>query len=408
MNNVRLGRSINNGIMVLYGLASVMIGTTLPEMIRDFDLSYSQGGLIVSMQAGGGLVIMLLGLLFADRVRKPLAILISLVGAGIGIALVGIAPAYWFVVVAFFTIGTIWQLIDMLLNALTGDIEPVRRSQALSILHLMYGVGAFIGPSFARWLLNLNLSWSGVYYLVGGLYLAGAAVCLIWARRYTALGASKDRTTTETAGTAPDGIGTPGVGLPLSVTGSKQGWLSVVIVGIVLLFYAIHQLSTTAWLPTYMGTVLGTNAGLASLSLSLYWVGIILSRLIASVVAHTWGELRLLVWTSIAGGIMLVSIVLIGLPTVAILGFVLAGLLTGATIPLAMSVAYGLVPGRTGVVTSLAFALMTGGRLAGPWIVGRVGDSLGMRTGILFAAAVLLIAGVCAAAVFLTRPKERA
>ena len=84
--------------MALHGGASIMIGTTLPEMIRSFGLTLSQGGLIVSAQSAGGLAAMFAGLVLGDRVRKPLGILISVVLAGLLLGLAGLSlppPAGW-------------------------------------------------------------------------------------------------------------------------------------------------------------------------------------------------------------------------------------------------------------------------------------------------------------------------
>ncbi len=82
--------------------------------------------------------------------------------------------------------------------------------------------------------------------------------------------------------------------------------------------------------------------------------------------------------------------------SVAITGFILAGLLTGATIPLTMALAYAHLPGRTGSVTAVVYGLMMIGRLIGPWSIGSVGDRLGLEIGILIAAGVLFIVALAA------------
>jgi fucose permease len=167
----------------------------------------------------------------------------------------------------------------------------------------------------------------------------------------------------------------------------------VVILGIILLFYAVHQLGTTSWLPLYLETEHQFAPAIASAALSVYWIGIILSRYLASVFGARIGEARLLLWGSIAGGAVLLGAVLVPSGPVAIAGFVLTGIITGATIPVAMSVAYERLPERTGSVTSIVYGLMMIGRLVGPWSIGLVGDRLGLGAGIVIAAAVLLAAG---------------
>ena len=373
--------------MALHGVASIMIGTTLPEMIRSFGLTLSQGGFIVSAQSAGGLVAMFAGLLLADRVRKPLGILTSVVLAGLLLGLAGLSPGYWLLVVVFFVLGIVAQTLDLLLNAHTGDIVPNDRTRTLNVLHMLYGVGAFIGPTLARWLLDQSLSWNSVYWIVGGIYLAAAAVSLIWVRGYVSLtgGMSEDD---ESTATEQAGRGEP--------VAARRQWVSVTLLGLVVLFYAIHQLGTTSWLPFYLESKLFVRPAVASAGLSLYWFGIITSRFFASMFASRIGEMRVLVWGSIIGGVVLMGSVLIASPVIAIVGFILTGFLTGATIPLVMALAYGHLPGRTGSVTAVVYGLMMIGRLIGPWSIGSVGDRLGLDVGIIIAAGVLFAAATAA------------
>lgn len=373
--------------MALHGVASVMIGTTLPEMIRSFDLTLSQGGLIVSAQSAGGLAAMFAGLALADRIRKPLGILISVVLAGLLLGMAGLSPGYWLLVIVFFVLGIVVQNLDLLLNAHTGDIVPKDRTRTLTVLHMLYGIGAFTGPTLARSLLDRSMSWNSVYWIVGGIYLAAAAVSLIWVRGYVSLtgGAPADEESVVTGQSAG--------GEPVD---TRRQWVSVTLLGLVVLFYAVHQLGTTSWLPLYLESTLGVRPAVGSVGLSLYWVGIIASRFLVSRFGSRIGEVRVLVWGSILGGVVLGGSVLIASPAVAIIGFILAGLLTGATIPLVMALAYAHLPGRTGSVTAVIYGLMMIGRLIGPLSIGSVADRLGLGVGIIIAAGVLFVAALMA------------
>ena len=381
--------------MALLGVAAIMIGTTLPEMIRSFGLTLSQGGLIVSAQSAGGLTAMFAGLLLADRVRKPLWILIAVVLAGFLLGLAGLSPGYWLLVVIFFVLGIVVQILDLLLNAHTGDLAPRSRTRTMNVLHMLYGIGAFIGPTMARWLLDQSLSWNSVYWIIGGIYLAAAAVSLLWARSYLSLaGAPSPDDEMEASGQADRH----------EPVDTRCQWVSVTLLGLVVLFYAVHQLGTTSWLPFYLESKLGVRPFLASAGLSFYWAGIIASRFLNSRFGSRIGEKRVLVWGSILGGVVLVGSVLLASPAVAITGFILAGFLTGATIPLAMALAHAHLPGRTGSVTAVIYGLMMIGRLIGPWSIGSVGDRLGLEVGILIAAGVLFIV---APAAYLVQRRDR-
>jgi len=321
--------------MALLGVAAIMIGTTLPEMIRSFGLTLSQGGLIVSAESTGGLTAMFAGLLLADRIRKPLWILITVVLVGLLLGLAGLSPGYWVLVVVFFVLGIVARFLDLLLNAHTGDLAPKNRTQTMTVLHMVYGIGAFIGPSMARWLLDQSLPWNSVYWIVGGTYLTVAALSLIRTRGYLSL-ADASPADDETEISAKDGVPDP--------ENTRRQWVSVILLGFVVLFYAVHQVGTTSWLPYYLETTLGVRPAIASAGLSFYWAGIIASRFLVSRIGSRIGETRVLIWGSVFGGVVLVGSVLLASPFVAIAGFILAGVLTGATIPLTMALAHGHLP----------------------------------------------------------------
>lgn len=387
MTNQRRGLLTNDVFMALLGVAAIMIGTTLPEMIRSFGLTLSQGGLIVSAESTGGLTAMFAGLLLADRIRKPLWILITVVLVGLLLGLAGLSPGYWVLVVVFFVLGIVARFLDLLLNAHTGDLAPKNRTQTMTVLHMVYGIGAFIGPSMARWLLDQSLPWNSVYWIVGGTYLTVAALSLIRTRGYLNL-ADASPADDETEISAKDGVPDP--------ENTRRQWVSVILLGFVVLFYAVHQVGTTSWLPYYLETTLGVRPAIASAGLSFYWAGIIASRFLVSRIGSRIGETRVLIWGSVFGGVVLVGSVLLASPFVAIAGFILAGVLTGATIPLTMALAHGHLPWRTGSATAVVYGLMMIGRLIGPWSIGCVGDRLGLDVGILIAAGVLFIAALAA------------
>ena len=380
VTNQKRSLLINNGFMALIGISAIMIGTTLPEMIRSFDLSLSRGGLIVSAESAGGLTAMFAGLLLADRVRKPLWILITVILTGLLLSFAGLSSGYWLLVVIFFILGLAVRMLDLLLNAHTGDLAPETRTRTMNVLHMLYGLGAFVGPSLARWLLNQSLSWKSVYWIVGGIYLLAAVVSLVWARDYLSPGGTRS---------ADNGIEAVSRAEGREPGDTRYQRVSVALLGLVVLFYAVHQVGTSTWLPYYLESALGMRPTLASAGLSFYWAGIILSRFLVSRFGSLIGEKRVLLWGSLLGGVVLVGSVALASPVVAITGFILVGILTGATIPLTMALAYANLPGRTGSVTAVVYGLMMIGRLIGPWSIGSVGDRLGLEIGILITGAVL-------------------
>ncbi|MDA3948811.1 MAG: MFS transporter, partial [Spirochaeta sp.] len=232
----------NNTAMLLYGLSAVLIGPTLPGMISSFDLTLGQAGFIGAMQNVGGIAGALLALLIADRVSHTKSAVVSFILLGIALFAVGISHRYGIVLVTFAATGLFIRIMDVMLNAGTGDFavaraveseraEAVRPGQAvptnrsgrdLSTLHMFFSIGAFAGPVAARAIMGAGMSWSQVFRWTGVAYLVVAVLAMPWLRRYGRITTqepdrSADLSADLSAGPAADsqgGAATPGTALP--------------------------------------------------------------------------------------------------------------------------------------------------------------------------------------------------
>ena len=378
----RLQTAYCNVVMLLYGISMVMIGTLLPEFIDQFSLSMSKGGFIITLQSIGGLATVFGGIALADRVPKATVILISFLVLGILRFLTGTSGSYLAMLIIFFFSGMALRLLDTMLNAFIGDIHKRRRGFHMNILHLFFSLGAFAGPALARSLLNLGAEWRDIYYMTGLVYL---------------------------------GVGIPGLFLMRrnAVITAKSGGtrhvikLEMVLLGLSLLLYAIHQSGITAWLPHYMNTELNANLNVSSYALSIYWIGIILSRLIASRISIKIKPSVLVTVGTIITGIYLTFSLLLNRDAVIAIGILgIAGAMTGAVIPLSMVIAHDWHPDRTGSSTAYLTFFLLAGHLLSPGLIGFVGDAKGLSGAMLITSISLMccsLASLCARKVHLSR-----
>lgn len=368
------------GSMFFYGTASVMIGTLLPELIGSFGLTMARGGLIVTLQNLGGLGAALAGSLLADRGHKPTLTAVAFLFMAAAVFSIGFAASYPMVLVLFFLSGIAVRLLDTMLNAYLGDLRSERRGMYMNLLHMFFGIGAFAGPLWARLLLSGGMRWTGVYITTGLVCAAVSIPGLLMAGRFPVGRAASNRP----AGGPADTV-------------KMLANPSILFVCAALLLYVMHQMGMTAWLPHYLGSRLGLSPGLSSFGLSLYWIGIIASRLLASRIPDTVSPPVLIAGGAAAGGLLLTAGLLSSSPALFLVSAVLAGILTGAVIPLTLVVAHGWYPERTGSVTSLFFVFMMGGRLMSPWLIGTIGDSAGLEIGMLLNGVTLLGCALTAA-----------
>lgn len=356
----------NNSAMFLYGLSAVLIGPTLPGMIGGLGLSLGEGGLIGSAQNAGGFLGALVALWVADRLPRAASAVASFVLLAAALLAVSFARAYLALLLTFAATGFFIRLLDVMLNAHTGEIAGSRSGRPLSVLHMFFSIGAFVGPIVARGIMSAGASWDEVYRYVGIAYLAVVAAGSWWIRSYAASGSrGTDRPQRPVGDDAPQ-------------RPPRRARLQVVLLGSALFFYAMHQIGLTSWVPYFLETARGAAADLASLGLSLYWVGIIAGRFVASRVVERTGVAPVLIVGSFTSAVATVAAVAVASVPAAVTLLLLAGASSGATIPLAYSMGFASVPGRAGGVTAVMSVIMLAGRFLSPWLIGAVADAVSL------------------------------
>ena len=127
----------------------------------------------------------------------------------------------------------------------------------------------------------------------------------------------------------------------------------------------------------------------ASLSTTLFWSGIALSRLIGSRISTHKNARTLIRWGALFGGLALTMAVFSHLPALTMAGFLLTGLLTGATIPMLIHIATLANPGHASQVTGILYMFTMTACIVFPWMCGFTADRWGFRAGISISAAAL-------------------
>lgn len=140
----------------VYGMIAAMLGTILPDLSRQFQLTPDQNGTIAFAQALGLIIASIsVGPLIDNRGKK--------VGLVLGLALITIAlfllpHSAGFATIAFylFLLGVGGGIIVTAANSLVSDISPARRGTTLNLLNLFFGLGGLATPFIAANLLAHN------------------------------------------------------------------------------------------------------------------------------------------------------------------------------------------------------------------------------------------------------------
>jgi fucose permease len=349
MNRERTITRLAYSCMLMVGVNSGWVGPFLPEISQTAHLPIERVGLIVSASAAGSLI----SVLIAGEINQQLSAQKILVGAmalfTAGLAGLAASPGLAGLLCAGFLLGLANGGIDIGANALIVELNRERLASALNYLHVLFGVGALLGPLIVSAAFATRLPY---WWVFGG----GALACAAIAFRLGLTPALEVRT-------AP----APGGGF-IAMLSRPLIW---VISGVMFL-YVGAEIGIGAWLFLYLRMAGALSPMLASSGVSLYWLGLVCGRAFSGRLGH---RIALPQFTMLASALSAAALViLIAAPTTG--GFAasavfLIGFGYGPVFPNMIAVGAARFPAEVGRMTSIVVAGGALGAIVAPWIMGQ-------------------------------------
>lgn len=346
--------------MATFALSGTMLGVLLPRIIEGYSLKLSQAGLINTFSGLGGFVALLLGGIIADKVDKTRLITFTFILFGMLLCSLWLAPPFIILLLIYLIIGMSSSMLNMVISANIADMYPENRGRYLNILHTFFGVGSFIGPLYPTVIYSLNNKWSSSYgYL--GIFCLVLATLFIFTKGM--ISNNKQEIVDMNNKTKQE--------KKYLVLLKNRNFLLLCIIGFI---YMGHQSTFNAWLPTYMSKILNYTETFIGITMTLYWVGMVVGRMVCSYFSGKISPKHFFVIGSMAGTIALICGIIANIPFVWILSVTVLGISTGASYPLILVIACGLYPQNTGSATSLACICMTLSGMLFPWLLGNIAE----------------------------------
>jgi len=334
--------------LLMVGINVGWLGPFLPEISRTAHLPIERTGLIVSAASAGYFI----SLLIAGEINQQLSAQKILVGAmalfTAGLAGLAVAPRLAGLLSAGFVIGLANGGIDIGANALIVELNRERLASALNYLHVLFGVGALLGP------LIVSAAFAGrvpYWWVFGG----GAVACAAIGFRLGVIPAAEVRT-------APE----PGNGF-IPMLSRPVIWA----IGGVMFLYVGAESGIGAWLFLYLRMAGALSPMLASSGVSLYWLGLVCGRAFGGRLGH---RIALPQFTMLASALSAAALVmLIAAPTaggLAASAVFLIGFGYGPVFPNMIATGASSYPAEVGRMTSIVVAAGAVGAVIAPWIMG--------------------------------------
>lgn len=254
---------------------------------------------------------------------------------------------------------------DSAYNAWVGNMHHA--NELLGLLHGAYGLGATVSPLVASAMVTkLNLEWYTYYYIMIGVvcveFVVGMsafweATGAAYRERLKAVSRGEEVTTS-------------------TVLRSPITWL----ISVFILGYVGAEVSLGGWIPTFMIEVRHVDGFLAGLTVTLFWLGLTLGRVILGFVTGRIGEkLAILGYLILCIGFQLVYWLVPNF-VVTIISVILLGFFLGPLFPAAIVAATKLLPSDYHIgAIGFAAAFGGGGAAIVPFGVGAIAESKGVE-----------------------------
>lgn len=296
----------------------------------------------------------------------------STLALAVSFALPVFMPDRWSLMAALFLIGAVIAVHNVAVNSCASHLEKVARIKIMSSCHGVWSLGGMVGAGASALLIAVGVI-PALHMTVLAVLVAGA----MWWHLRPALEQIPE-----------DGE---------ESTGSRFAWptrdlLLMILIGLTV---ALSEGVAFDWSAVYLRDILGASAQVAALGFAAFSMSMMAVRFTGDVLIPQFGERRLLLYSARLTVFALLTLILAPGPLTGITGFLLLGAGVSLGSPILFNAA-SRVPGLargTGLATYATFSFM--GFLAGPPVIGYVGEWYGFPAA--FAAVAALVLGAMVA-----------
>lgn len=384
-------RTMTYTIFLLSFVCSVGMSTQgfmLSSFIEHYALAAAAQGLVSSFSSLGCLIAMASAGFFIGRIKKTGVSLICICVIAVAFFLISFAPPFAWLLACFMLFGFSLSLLDATNMSIIADLHSGEDSaRPLNVMQGVYGVGGLLSPLLFAALMAIGFSWNGVFRVLCLFVLVVLAFYIAVLRK-----------------TANE---LPALSTLIQTLRPSDYWVFIKTKTNILLllccaFFAMHQLGFSIWIRRYVTDYL-SGGELGTLSLSLFWVGTALCRLLIS-------RLRIPPQKLILFGMLLAALfvaigVLSGSASVMAICSFLIGFANGATLP--MLIYLGCRWNVNSMLTTSLLMLFfnIAAMLCTP-LVGAIVAESGITAGMMVFAVAAVLSALCIAPILKTSPDQ--
>ncbi|MEO3747129.1 MFS transporter [Plantactinospora sp. B5E13] len=385
-----------NGVAVVFALNGFAVASwfaRIPAAREALGLSPGRLGLLLLALSAGAFLAMLTAGAVVHRVGSPrtTAGATGLVAAGLVMLGVGVGawPSVPLTALGLATLGYGSGLADVAMNVEAALVERRLHRTVMPRFHAAWSLGTVSGAVLGAGGAHIGLPLPVHLSLVAGIVLAGT---LAGVRHFLTATPASAAGEEQTAGPAPaTGEERTGSAEPAAGSGVLRAWREprTLLIGLLVLVMAFTEGTAMDWIAVAFIDGHGFDEATGAAVFGVFVAAMTIGRTVGTVAIDRWGRVPVLLGT--IGVALLGVLVAVLVPTgpVALAGVALWGLGASLGFPVGMSAAADeehRAPARVSVVATIGYTAF----LAGPPLVGLLGDQVGTLRALLVVPVLLI------------------
>lgn len=347
------------------GMATLIIGATLPHLMREIGLDYIGAGSILTFFYIGNFFGSFLFTALSARLGDKFSITLMTCLSFLSFIILINTPPLIIINILMLILGLTKGSITLFNNYYVNNMyeNPAPKG---AILNAMFAIGAFISPFLLSFILYLGFNWRYILWLitiiaalvVAGFFTTDNETLLFYknnAKGSVANGTNKD----------------------MEFIKDKKFYINTVL----LFFYLGFEYSVNGWFITYLKDTGIMSVSLATTLVSITWIAILISRLFIAKISQNISPKKIMVFDSL--GLLIGFIMLISTKNVFIIviSLFILGLFMAPVFPLSYAVSKESMHGSAFAMTIFTALTAIGGIIT-PYILGVISNTFNMSTAV--------------------------
>lgn len=297
---------------------------------------------------------------------------------------IGLRPPFAMLCMLYGLLGLLVGLLNFAANTVVASAYTANRGRYISVLYISMGLGCALASLYPTAALDRGIYWGKIYrqYAAYAAVLAALAMGVL-IPRLNALGE------------IPCGSRAEGGKESALRFLARRGRGPLAALCLVALMYQGHQVVLTAWIASYMTQWLKVDAVSAGVTISLFSVGLLVSRLISAVLSKRFSTRQMVIAGCLLGAALLGAGLLGQSAQALMVTFPLAGVVTGWILPMVISCGYDLFPENPVAVASTVNTASALGGMSFSWLAGVIAHGISFPAAISLTVINLLAAALC-------------